>query len=492
MSGVTRIQVLTPATATALPSSRWLAEIDGQLVSSRRIGTRLYVVTQSSPNLTGYTYYAAVGGPADAANQQLLAATPLSALVPKVAINGGMAVPLVDASNVYSPPQGARPPSAILTVVTAIELGASPRIAQSIAVVGNSDTLYASPANLYIATSRYASPSAVPGPLREPGYYLTDIHQLALGADAMSIAGSASLEGYLSFDSDKAPFRLSESNGRLRAVTSSLNMWGGNVANHLAILEPSTIQPGLLKTVSVLPNAQRPQALGKPHEQLYATRFVGDRLYAVTFLSIDPLYVVDLSDAADPRIAGSLKVSGFSSYLHPLPNNLMLGFGKYAVPASGPGDGQFAWYQGLQLSLYDVNDPSQPRELQRIVMGKRGSDSALLYNHHALSTLLKSDGTGTFAMPAALHDGIPTGTGDSAYYPWLESGLMSFRLQGTTAADARLTQLSPLITHDTSMSSPFSDTDGGSFMGRSVLFAKGSVYVSNGVFWRQDAAGVSQ
>jgi len=488
--GVTRIQVLSPATQAAMPSLRWLAEIDGQLLSSRRIGNRLYVVTQYSPNLPGYTVYAQPGSPQDAANQEILAAAPASAFVPKVAINGGTAAPLVDASSVFSPPQGARAPTSILTVLTAIELGASPRIAQSIAIVGNSDTMYTSPGNLYIATSRYPYPlaAAFPGPIQYPGYYLTDINQVALGESQMSVVGSAALEGYIGWD-DKAPFRMSESAGRLRIVTSSPSMWGGTVSNHLTILEPSAIQPGLLKTLSVLPNSHRPDPLGKPNEVLYATRFVGDRLYAVTFLNIDPLYVVDLTNAADPRIAGLLTVSGFSSYLHPLPNNLMLGFGKYAIPASVSGDGQFAWYQGLQLSLYDVTDPSEPRELQRIVMGKRGSDSALLYNHHAFSSLMRTDGTGTFALPAALHDGDPvSGSGDSAYYPWQESGLMSFQLQGTTAANAHLVTLPPLITHTVADSTPYSPTDGGTLMGRSVLLPNGNVYVSNGTFWRQDAA----
>jgi len=488
--GVTRVQVLSPATQQAMPSSRWLAEIDGQLLSSRRIGNRLYIVTQSSPNLPGYAPYAAPGSPQDAANQQILASSPASAFVPKVAINGAAATPLVDASSVFSPPQGARPPTSIPTVLTAIELGASPRIAQSIAIAGNSDTMYSSTGNLYIATSRYPYPiaSAFPGPIQYPGYYLTDVNQVSLGDSQMSIVGSASLEGYIGWG-DNAPFRMSESAGRLRIVTSSPSMWGGTISNHLTILEPSAIQPGLLKTVSVLPNAHRPDNLGKPNEVLYATRFVGDRLYAVTFLNIDPLYVVDLSNAADPRIAGLLTVSGFSSYLHPLPNNLMLGFGKYAVPASTEGDGQFAWYQGLQLSLYDVTDPSAPRELQKIVMGKRGSDSALLYNHHALSTLMRTDGTGTFALPAAIHDGDPIpGLGDSQYYPWQESGLLSFQLQGTTAANAHLVTLPPLITHTVADSAPYSPTDGGALMGRSVLFPGGNVYVSNGTFWRQDAA----
>jgi hypothetical protein len=102
---------------------------------------------------------------------------------------------------------------------------------------------------------------------------------------------------------------------------------------------------------------------------------------------------------------------------------------------------------------------------------------------------MRTDGTGTFALPAALHDGDPiSGSGDSAYYPWQESGLMSFQLQGTTAANAHLVTLPPLITHTAADSVAYSPTDGGALMGRSVLFPSGNVYVSNGTFWRQDAA----
>jgi hypothetical protein len=89
-------------------------------------------------------------------------------------------------------------------------------------------------------------------------------------------------------------------------LTSSTALWGGVSQNRVTILEPSTLAPGLLKTVAYLPNPQRPQMLGKPNEILYGARFAGDRLYAVTFKSIDPLYVVDLANVADPRIAGAM------------------------------------------------------------------------------------------------------------------------------------------------------------------------------------------
>ena len=189
-------------------------------------------------------------------------------------------------------------------MVTAIDL-VSPRVVQTIAIVGAVDTLYASPTNLFLASSRQPLRDLAGNLLPEPPFYVTDIHQIRLGTDAMAIVGSGSLEGFFGTAADKAAFRMSEYQGKLRAVTSSTGaIWGGVNKNRLTILEPSASAPGLLRTVSILPNAQRPDPLGKPNEMLYGTRFVDERLYAVTFKSIDPLYVVDLVNAADPRIAG--------------------------------------------------------------------------------------------------------------------------------------------------------------------------------------------
>jgi uncharacterized secreted protein with C-terminal beta-propeller domain len=376
-----------------------------------------------------------------------------------------------------------------MIVVTAIDLAAA-RIAQTLAIVGTVETVYVSSTNMFVATSRFDARTAQGLLLPvEPPVYLTDIHQIRLGADAMSIVGSASIEGILGYDADKSAFRLSEHQGRLRAVTSSTSMWGAQTKNRLTILEPSASAPGVLRTVAYLPNERRPESLGKPNEILYGTRFVGDRLYAVTFKQIDPLYVVDVSNASDPRIAGALELPGFSDYLHPLQGGLLLGFGKDARPADIAGDGPFAWYQGLQLTLFDVRNADKPREIQRIVVGKRGSDSALLKHHHAFSALLQPDGTGSIAIPARIHDGpaAPNAT-DADFYPWQHSGLLRFELRGSGPSDARLVPLPSLVTHrSTQPHATYDDASGDG--ARSVLFRDGTVYVGNGRFWRQDSAG---
>jgi uncharacterized secreted protein with C-terminal beta-propeller domain len=473
-----------------LPQTTWRAELDGHLVASRRIGDRIYVATRFVPYMESFSY-GNTAPDAVARNRTLLANASLDSLLPKASVNGGPSVPLVETSAVYSTPQGSRKLLADMIVITAIDLR-TPRIAQSMAILGGVETVYASTGSLVVASSRYdmRSPAGTLLP-SEPPIYFTDLHRISLSPDAMTLAGSGTIEGYLGTDPDKSAFRLSESDGRVRALSAS-QMWGAG-RNRVTILEPSTLTPGLLKVVSVLPNAKRPQMLGKPNELLYGARFMGDRLYAVTFKKVDPLYVVDLSDPADPRIAGELEMPGFSDYLHPLPNGLLLGFGKDARPADTTGDAQFAWFQGLQLSLFDVADAGKPREIQRVLMGKRGSDSALLRHHHAFSALTLTDSLSTIAIPARLHDGTPTySSGDASIYPWQESGLMRFELRGKSAADAQLVRMPSLITHRLSSANPYPPADDASYDGaRSILFRNGTLYIGKGQFWRQDIGGAT-
>jgi Secreted protein containing C-terminal beta-propeller domain distantly related to WD-40 repeats len=485
LRGTTNIEVLD-VSQPERPSVKWLAQLDGHVLASRRIGDRLYVVTRFAPDLAGFIYGTSVG-PSLELNRALLAKTPTTALLPAVRISAGAASPLVSPSHIYAPPQGARVPTADMVVVSAINL-VDLRIAQAIAVLGSIDAVYVSQNSLYVTSSRNALRTPAGVALPEPTIYLSDVTRIRLGENSLDVAGTGTVEGYLAADAEKAQFRMSEFQDKLRVVTGSQVMWGDN-KNKLTILEPSTIAPGLLRTVSVLPNAKRPESLGKPGELLYGVRFVNERLYAVTFKMIDPLYIVDLVDITDPRITGSVQMPGFAEYLHPLPNGMLLGFGKDAVPAVDSGDGSFAWYQGLLLTLYDVSNAAAPKEVQRVTLGMRGSDSILLRDHHAFSSLLGTNSAGVIAFPASINEGSPPLVpSPSYYYPWKQSGLMRYALGGTNPADMRLATLQPLITHSMATTGALYN-DGARYNARSVLFGAGSVYLSNGVLWRLDRNG---
>ncbi|VVC02912.1 Beta propeller domain protein [Candidatus Burarchaeum australiense] len=102
-------------------------------------------------------------------------------------------------------------------------------------------------------------------------------------------------------------------------------------------------------------------------ERIYAVRFLGDEGYVVTYRQTDPLFVMDLSDPANPRVAGELKVPGFSTYLHPLGNGVLFGIGQDA--------------QNVKVSLFDISNPAKPKELDTYIVNEYWSEA--LYNHHA-------------------------------------------------------------------------------------------------------------
>jgi uncharacterized secreted protein with C-terminal beta-propeller domain len=482
VGGRTQVEMFD-ASQGASPKTMWNAVLDGHPVATRRIADRLYVVTRFVPELPGFIYGCA------SCNAAQIASTPLDKMLPTLSVNGAAPVPLSPAE-VLSPPQGASLPSAEITTVTVFDL-ANPAAIQRLAIAGATEAIYVSPANLYVATTRNLLRNTVGSRLVQSAATYTDIHQIALGA-TLSPVGTATLEGYLGNDLDKTPFRLSESNGKLRAVTSLLADGGWGIQsnrNQLTILEPSVTTPGVLKTVSILPNPQRTAILGKPNEELYATRFVGDKLYAVTFTSsalsnqapsVDPLYVVDLANAADPRIRGALEIPGYSDYLHPLPNGQLLGFGR-VVTSTGI-------EQGLQLSLFDVADPDNPRVVQQIAIGERGSDSALLKSHHALSVIDRGAEGIELAFPARVASGrVVSGSGQSATYDWQESSLRRYRVK-----DGRLVEGMALSVWPKFSAAPVLSADHTASTGRSILMGNGAaVYVGNGRLWFQDPAGVA-
>ena len=145
-------------------------------------------------------------------------------------------------------------------------------------------------------------------------------------------------------------------------------------------------------------------------EKIYATRFMGEKAYVVTYKTVDPLFVIDLSNPTKPTVLGELKIPGYSSYLHPLGENYLIGFGEDSVEKSylnWEGEQEVVAYAtGLKMAIFDVSDYSNPKELYSIKIGNRGSYSELLDNHKAL---LFDENEGIFAFPAYL-------TSDGGYY----------------------------------------------------------------------------
>lgn len=215
-------------------------------------------------------------------------------------------------------------------------------------LLGSSSTVYCSAENLYLTTS---------------GYSETGVHKIRLDNGIIEGVADGSVPGWV-----LNQFSMDESEGYFRIATTTGYAWGvGSSKNNVYVLDPEMKVVGRLEDLA-------------PGEQIYSARFMGDRLYLVTFKKVDPLFVIDLSEPTAPRVLGKLKIPGYSNYLHLYDENHVIGLGKEAVDAEG---GDFAWYQGLKLSLFDVTDVSNPVEVAKIEIGDRGTDSPALYDHKA-------------------------------------------------------------------------------------------------------------
>jgi uncharacterized secreted protein with C-terminal beta-propeller domain len=115
-----------------------------------------------------------------------------------------------------------------------------------------------------------------------------------------------------------------------------------------------------------------------PGEQLYAARFVDDKAYLVTFLQTDPLFVIDLSDEKTPTLLGELVIPGFSNYLQPVGDGLLLGIGQERPVGT--------WNTHLHASLFDVSDGTAPTQIDRQFLDESSqwSWSEAQYDHHAV------------------------------------------------------------------------------------------------------------
>ena len=182
--------------------------------------------------------------------------------------------------------------------------------------------------------------------------------------DGVRYQGSAKIDGTL-----LNQFAMDAHNGYYRIATTAED------GSCLTVLNESLETVGKLGGIA-------------PGEDIYAVRFLGDTAYLVTFYQTDPLFIVDLSDPANPAVTGELKIPGFSSYLHPYAENLLIGIGESGDESGATGK--------LKVSLFDVSDMQNPKEISSVVFdGAQYTSSTAQSDHHAYLTLPD----GAFAIP---------------------------------------------------------------------------------------------
>lgn len=124
-------------------------------------------------------------------------------------------------------------------------------------------------------------------------------------------------------------------------------------------------------------------------EKMYSSRFIGDKVYFVTYKTIDPLFVMDLSNEAKPKVLGKLKIPGYSTYLHPYDENHIIGIGmetKEIINRNSNGKviSTTAKVVGMKMALFDVSNVNSPVQISSVVIGDSRTTSAILTNPKAL------------------------------------------------------------------------------------------------------------
>jgi hypothetical protein len=233
----------------------------------------------------------------------------------------------------------------------------------STALMADAQVVYGSSGSLYVATQRWINP--LTPATNVPSSPETVIDKFdAANPEHTTLIASGEVPGYL-----LNQFSLSEYHGYLRVASTSRPIWWNATQpppsqSYVTVLAD---HGGVLAAVGQV------SGLGAG-QQIYSVRFIGDAGYVVTFRRVDPLYTLDLSSPTSPRVAGQLELEGYSAYLHPVAEGLLLGIGQEVGPENEP--------SGAQLELFDVSNPAAPQLQARATLGS-GSSSQVQYDHHA-------------------------------------------------------------------------------------------------------------
>jgi inhibitor of cysteine peptidase len=355
--------------------------IDGNYFSSRMIGDYVYIVS------TMYTLYTAT-----------------DVALPRIHQDNETQV--IEAEDIYYYNFSDTSYSFTTLVALNINNDAQEPTHETI-VMGSTSSVYVSTGNIYLTFPDYNW-------WQENDTMKTTIQRIQIDEDKMTFAASGEVPGYI-----LNQFSMDEYNGYFRIATTINDFNWRTFAeepqstNNVYVLDTNLSIVGTLENLA-------------PGEQIYSTRFMGNRCYVVTFRNVDPLFVIDLSNPAAPTVLGQLKVTGYSGYLHPYDENLLIGIGKETIYDAKE---DFAWYQGIKISLFDVSDVSNPVEIAKYEIGDRGTDSPILYEHKSLLFDKEKNLLVIPVMVAEIDENdYPEGVPDNAYGEYVWQGAYVFNI----------------------------------------------------------------
>jgi uncharacterized secreted protein with C-terminal beta-propeller domain len=330
---------------------------EGTLVDARLTGSTARIVLKTAPRIN----FPMESDFSDekkrlSANRKAIDAASLDAWLPGWEVTTGAQVSKgkVDCGKVSRPAEysGGSLVSVLTFDLTRPTLGSG----DPVTVVADSDTVYATADSLYLAADQRWRYDWFQGRAELPVNQETDLYRFTTTGNQPPVyAAAGTVPGFLINQ-----YAMSEWDGHLRVATTD-EQAGKSAVRVLRQAGDKLVQTGIV------------DGLGR-NEKIYSVRFIGPRGYVVTFRQTDPLYSLDLSDPAQPRVTGELKITGYSAHLQPAGDGRLIGVGQEAD--------ENGRVQGTQVSLFDVSDPSDPRRLaqQQIT----GVQSEAEYDPHAL------------------------------------------------------------------------------------------------------------
>ncbi|OZM56929.1 hypothetical protein CIB95_09165 [Lottiidibacillus patelloidae] len=286
-------------------------------------------------------------------------------------------------------------------LISAIDLNDMNKEHNLKAYLGSSNQIYMSENNLYTAIHKYNlnETKGADGTkmlrIAEPAD--TQIIQFHIQNETIAFSAKTVVNGTLINQ-----FAMDERNNTFRVATTKGNSWDEQ--------NPSTNN---LYTFDINLNPLGQVEGLAEGERIYSVRFMEDVAYMVTFKQVDPLFVIDIKDAKNPKVLGELKIPGFSNYLHPLDDNHVIGFGQHtALEKVEWRDEPVVRPKGLKISVFDVTDPANPIEKFVEILGQGGSYSEVNHNHRALYQHPEKN---LFGFPANLYETKTIQKGDAVY-----------------------------------------------------------------------------
>jgi inhibitor of cysteine peptidase len=274
------------------------------------------------------------------------------------------------------------------TIITSFDLERMNQKVSMTTYLGSGRQIYMSEKNLYLAVSNYPFVQTFERTdvTKQPN---TSLYKFIVNGMKVEFQSSAEVPGTV-----LNQFSMDEHNGYFRIATTEGEAWDEKQpsANHLYILDENLAEVGHLKDL----------ARG---ERIYSARFLGNRIYLVTFKETDPLFVIDAEDPKKPLVLGELKIPGFSNYLHPYDENHLIGFGHDTIISTekGANNQPLILTNGVKISLFDVSDMKNPKEKFSEIIGGRGTYSALNHDHKALLFHKKRN---IFAFPISVYESV--------------------------------------------------------------------------------------